>query len=734
MSHANMDNRAQTQEYIAKVAEQSKISIVKQIEGDFQTLHGMAAMIGSMEDADYDDLMPTIKNVNDNNAFLRMGFVDKNGTVKGVDVDGTGFEDEAIIEQESVERAFTGEDIITSAQKVKNGTEYVNHYAVPINKDGKTAGVLYAANNSEVLEEIMDTAAIDGEDNATIVDSEGNFVLRVDNSSAGGVLSNILDYISLDGEDAQRVRVDFGHNKSGMVEYTDGGETHWAAYTPIGINDWYVMSVVHGNAVNESFTEMTIGMLGIILSAILIFLLFVFMIKRTNARNHHALEEVAYTDELTGYSNYPKFLIDAEKLLLNNKDKKYTFWYSDLKNFKYVNDMFGYEVGDRVLRYWANVIEGNLREGETFCRASGDKFMALRVYTSKEEAEQRFNWAAEQLANYWETAEQGYKLELCAGIYCVSKEDENIRVSDMIDRANVAQKSIKSDGGIMCAFYSDEMRERILTEAKMERLMENAIKNEEFQVYLQPKIDIQHGDVLAGAEALVRWKSPELGMLPPNSFIPLFERNGFIVKLDKYMLEQACRIIREHLDSGDPKIILAVNVSRLCMRQEYFVQSYVDIKNKYNIPDNCIELEFTESIAVYNHELFRDIVRKFQQNGFVCSLDDFGSGQSSLNILKDIPVDILKLDMLFFHEENEVSRARALVRGIIDIAKGLGILTVAEGVESMEQVEFLRSAGCDMVQGFVFAKSMLENEFTVYSRPHVKTILQRKCESEEEGE
>ncbi len=725
MSYTRIQNQQGSRKYMGEVVEQSRTAISKQIDGDFETLSGLAELIGSMQaPIDFDALIPTLKEINNGNGFVRMGFVEPDGQATVVDISGSIYADVDLSDRGFVEKVYAGEKVLTDAQLSGRGENYVTFYGVPIYQDGKVIKVLYAANAADTLREITDASIFGGQGFAHIIDSDGDYVIRSLHSSADQEKLNIFDNYTFPPAEEARLRKDLMTGTSGFIEYSFDGEKRWAAYTPIGINGWSVIDIVPQEAISSDFTLMTNGMLMIVIGAICIFLFLVFMIRRSNARGRAALEKLAYTDEVTGYANFPKFLIDAERMLRVNEDKQYSIWYSDLKNFKNINTMFGYDIGDRLLQYWAEVVRSNLRDGETFGRASGDNFVILREFISEEESEQRFKWLVEQIARFPDLAEQGYKLEMCSGIYIVRDEDEKLSVNDMLDRANVAQKSVKYGAGSHCAFYTSEMQEKMLMETELETRMEKALKNHEFKLYFQPKIDIQHGDAVEGAEVLARWEDPERGLISPGEFIPLFEKNGFITKLDEYMFENACKIFRKRLDEGKRGIVLSVNASRLCMRQEDFVERYVAIKEKYRIPNYKIELEFTESIAFHNHVLFRSIVRELQENGFLCSMDDFGAGQSSLNILKDIPVDVLKLDMLFFREEKNEVRARAVVKGIVDIAQGIGVKTVAEGVESMGQVEFLRTTGCDMVQGYVFARPMPEEAFMDYMMEQEKKRLE----------
>ena len=280
---------------------------------------------------------------------------------------------------------------------------------------------------------------------------------------------------------------------------------------------------------------------------------------------------------------------------------------------------------------------------------------------------------------------------------------------DMLNRANIALRVAKEGRSDTCVFYSEDMRGLALRQLDIESRMENALRGSQFKLYFQPKVDIQNGNCVHGAEVLARWLDGDR-LVPPCDFIPLFERNGFIVQLDRYMFSQACAWLQQRIRSGKEPLNIAVNVSRLSIMQDDFLQYYSNIKERYAIPDDLLELECTESLALFD-ERFRELVLELQKRGFRCSLDDFGAGFSSLNVLKELPIDVLKLDMLFLRKSQDLKRERIVVSNVIAMAQQLSIRTVAEGVESAEQVEFLRAKGCNLVQGYVFARPMPEADF-----------------------
>ncbi len=241
--------------------------------------------------------------------------------------------------------------------------------------------------------------------------------------------------------------------------------------------------------------------------------------------------------------------------------------------------------------------------------------------------------------------------------------------------------------------------------------MYGALERNEFEVYMQPKVDLKTGEI-SGAEALVRWNHPELGLLNPIRFIPIFEKNGFITKLDKFVFDQVCLYLRSWLNLGYHVVPVSVNVSRIHFLNANFVHDYNKIKENYNIPDNLIEIEITESVVFSNEkedEIFT-VMRKFRNDGFDISMDDFGSGYSCLGLLKDMPIDTLKLDKIFLEHIEDYS-SQIIVNNIVNMAKNLNLNVISEGVETDMQVDFLRDIGCDMAQGFIFEKPIPISEF-----------------------
>ncbi|MDX5700297.1 EAL domain-containing protein, partial [Clostridioides difficile] len=280
----------------------------------------------------------------------------------------------------------------------------------------------------------------------------------------------------------------------------------------------------------------------------------------------------------------------------------------------------------------------------------------------------------------------------------------------IMDRANTARKTIKGGHKNSFAFYDKEMHKKILKEKEIENSMVDALNNGEFIVYFQPKYSLSDYQII-GAEALVRWDNPQKGLIPPIEFIPVFERNGFIVNIDFYVFEEVCKKIREWMDEGQKVVPISVNLSRMHFVNSNFIEEFKLIVDKYKIPTRLIELELTETAVLDNIEGLLDTMNNLKEKGFVISMDDFGTGYSSLNLLKELPVDILKLDRAFFTEKDESNNEKIVISNVIKMAKELKMKVISEGVETISQVEFLKQIGCDMVQGYLFSKPMPVKEF-----------------------
>lgn len=419
--------------------------------------------------------------------------------------------------------------------------------------------------------------------------------------------------------------------------------------------------------------------------------------------NGVVVDYLATYDELTGIYNKQAFYAKTKEMLLDNPDKNFDLLRINIERFKVLNDLFGESTGDKLLRYIGKFLkEINL----PLCvsgRLYADNFVVC--YEAGKGDSRRMINTLQMVADSFAI---NNRTILSFGLYRI--DDKTLPVSVMCDRANMALWKAKGNFKNPYCEYDEKMRQQVLKEQKIINAMEMAIQNKEFTLYLQPKYNIEKGTII-GAEALVRWISLENGFISPGDFIPVFENNGFVYEVDKFIWEESCRYLRKWLDEGREVHPISVNVSRIDLYDPKLVQHLVDLREKYQLPSQYLELEITESAYTEDPEQIITITRQLREAGFVILMDDFGTGYSSLNMLKDIQIDVLKLDMGFLKSSDYSAKGGNILTAILKMAESLKMQTIAEGVETKEQVEFLKSIGCKYVQGFYYSKPLPVEDF-----------------------
>lgn len=447
---------------------------------------------------------------------------------------------------------------------------------------------------------------------------------------------------------------------------------------------------------------------GIIIMWIALFMVYLRKLYSLESSNK-TLYDITTKDPLTGAYNFETFKKKAQKLLTQTT-KKYSLSYVDFADFKYINDVFGYKYGDEILINYAATISNELRTGEVLGRVSADNFVILRYYNEKNDIMVRQQQVDIKITEFMHDMYGGQAVSVQCGIFYLEDLAEDLQIEGILDRANYARKTVKTGLNRKYAVYDESIRKQLRYEKSIENRMLKSLENEEFLVYFQPKVDLQTG-LATQAEALVRWQTDEGLIIPPDKFIPIFEKKYLISSLDQYVFKKVCAFIRRRLDAGLPVNTISVNVSRLQFYNSDFVKTYEDIKNKFRIPDHLLEIEITESIAFDNVTFLEKTVSELKSKGFLISIDDFGTGFSSLSLLKNIPIDVLKIDQSFFRESIHKEKDNIVIKGIIDLVNKLSIRTVAEGIETAEQVAFLKSVNCNMIQGYFFYRPLPEDKF-----------------------
>ncbi len=405
---------------------------------------------------------------------------------------------------------------------------------------------------------------------------------------------------------------------------------------------------------------------------------------------------------ITNDKNPSFFNQEARAIMDSNPDKNFALIQFDVAKFKMINEQFGEEFGDELLDYFIHTLKLLCGKDQLYVRLTADVFMLLTPFETKDDISRFVEYINSNLLGY-----KGIPYRLVFGVCRIRDKSANLRKFG--DGAALARQSIKNDVLTHLAFYSDEMKESAKMHKFIEDSMENALQNHEFVMYLQPKYSISREKVI-GAEALVRWVHPERGIIPPMEFVPLFEENGFILKMDAYIWEEACKAIRDWIDRGVEPVPISVNVSRRHLKDRLFVDILNNLTHKYGIPKHLLEIEITETIE---EAAVKEGILSLKESGYTLLMDDFGSGYSSLNMLKDTQFDVIKIDRIFLQDFISSERGRNIVEHTIRMTRAIGLDLVAEGVETKEQAMFLSSCGCDMAQGFYYAKPMTLADFNM---------------------
>lgn len=408
-------------------------------------------------------------------------------------------------------------------------------------------------------------------------------------------------------------------------------------------------------------------------------------------------------DRLTGLYNREGFFDEAKKFIKEHQGEELCMLASNVKDFKLVNELFGNDKGDEVLVKHAKLLVDNGAEEAVTGRISGDRFS--RVILKKNLDEKLLKDNIEALCSF---ADDGvYKMHIYVGVYELRDKSESVQT--MYDKANIAIERIKGDYQQTIAYYSDSDMETLMHEKSIVAEFDKAIANEEFCMYLQPQVDCK-GNLL-GAEALVRWIHPKRGLLYPDSFVGVLEKAGLIYRLDNCIWDKAAKLLCKWKKEGFGNYHISVNISAKDFYYLDLYEVFTGLIRKYDIEPEKLNLEITETVIMSDVKMHMEVVDRLQKFGFHIEIDDFGSGYSSLNTLKDIKADLLKIDMLFLHETENQARSRKILNSIISMANALNMTVITEGVETKNQLDFLSDMGCGMFQGFYFSKPVSVEEF-----------------------
>ncbi len=463
-----------------------------------------------------------------------------------------------------------------------------------------------------------------------------------------------------------------------------------------------LLSYIYANPVQS------IVILCVAFGMLVFILLYFIMVKR---RYNKHIYELAYRDKLTGLGNIYSFEDTIEKRWLEHRGKEVFIISMDISHFATINETYGRGIGDYTISYVGRRLNELYGEEGIIARSKVDNFLIFGVADREGKISEWMNAIKQEIGILvFEEGGMGRNeitINYNFGV-TIAQCTRSTLVKTLIDHAEMARKAAKRGNAHLC-YFNEEMEQQLLREKTIEDCMGGALALGEFQVYYQPKYCMADNEIV-GAEALVRWQNKDYGFMSPAEFIPIFEKNGFIVELDFYVMEQVYKMLQGRLERGEKTVRISINQSRLHFAQKNYIERLNELRDKYGIPRELIELELTESIFAHMKDI-SEMVDKLKANGYYLSVDDFGAGYSSLNMLKEISIDTLKIDKDFLSGEDKSGRYQKVIQKVVELANDLNMDIICEGVEREEQAEFLQSIGCMYAQGYLYAKPMAEDDF-----------------------
>ena len=691
---------------LSEEAEENAALIEKEIDAKFGVLQSFANELSSTGDeiAEIRDMQSFVEVYN----FRRMGFVDLNGIAKTTD----GFEKDLSF-REFYQVGLKGESFITESlqETIGDSTEdMINILSVPVyDNKGEINGVLFATYLTEKFHEVIFSDSFQGEGYTYIVAGDGDVI-----SSYGDGMQKEYDNIFIYTGDAaqyddaiqEKVENDMREKISRVgIGVNEDNDKYFYCYKPLEIEsadmNWYIFSIEPKSVLDERMHPIMrdIQFLTVILICILVMANIIFLYY--NVRRRQELFRLAYKDSITGGDNFSNFKEKAKKY---ENTEGYVIAL-DISEFKLVNNVCGNARGNEVLKVIWDVIMANCNDNEQAARVNADRFVIFWIESSKKTVTYRI----EKLINEIEGISEQLsvpRLYPVIGIRAVEKLDD---ADKRYGEALRAKALVKNRRDRHYAFYDEIDYDTIVENKNLENGFEKALADKKFEVWYQPKFNSHTGKIV-GSEALIRWRADDGSLISPGRFIPLFEKNGNIIRLDEYVFREVCRQQKEWQKEGIQILPVSVNISRFSLYYSNVVEKYERIINYYDVDHKYVQIEITES-AIIENTVIVELIQKFHDAGFDILLDDFGSGYSSLASLNQMPFDTIKLDKsLVDYVGNE--NGEKLLKFIVQLVQSLGMKITAEGVEYKEQLDFLENLNCDDIQGFYFSKPLMLADFS----------------------
>ena len=611
---------------------------------------------------------------------------------------------------EEKEKFFKDNDVkISQTRQSKIDNNKINIYSKKT-KLGKKDVVILLVIETKKYEEIFIQSVYSGNGYEYIITKKGDIIaksnLNQEETNIYEIIEKTIDEKQNNKNALNKIGENIKNNEDSEVILYNGIKKYFVTYQKLGINDWYLVILTHGSAVAEELNQVIIIMLIISILIILIISVVSIYIVISEKRKEESLYNLAYIDPITKLGNHNYFNQQGQKILSDKEIKNKYIMALDIDKFKSFNKKYGHELGNKLLEEVGKKLKEILKEKAIICRISNDIY-GIIIYEIKN-IEKQANKICQDVSKIIINNIE-YNILVYLGIYKII--DNKYNLLESFDKALIAHDKTKGNSEKQYYIYNEEIELQLEKENEIENIMQQALESKEFVIYYQPKISTQN-DKITEAEALVRWfRNGKL--IPPNEFIPIFEKNRFIIKLDKYIFKEVCKDLNNWKQKNvNLKVpMISINISKEHFYEEEFIKEFVDIAKKYNIDPKEIELEITESATLNSNIDVIKVMNNIKKYGFRISLDDFGTGTSTLGMLQNMPIDTLKIDKIFVDKIDFNNTDKNIIEYIVYIAKKLNLKTVAEGVENENQVNYLKSIECDMLQGYYYSTPVSKGTF-----------------------
>lgn len=682
---------AEEQRNVHNISELNAAAIRHELESRHTLLRSIVDSLSQDRTYEPQPLLSKLTQYKLNYNFYNMGLLLPDGTF--YTTDGGPYQ---IGQYPLFQQALQGEEVLShSIPAVDNASIKVNVMTVPFYQNGALSYVFVASYRSDILAQTLNLSAFNGKGYSFLVNSSGHAVVY-GNETADSTFSELLRFIDDSPELSPA-------DDEACLFFDYNGQRYYAHFEALGISDWYLMTCAPEHVVFAGTynilreTMLSMGLLwGLVLFAALVIAVVYWRYRRKTQR-------IVFFDPLLERPNYESLKVYLSALTPRERESM-AFFVLDVDKFKEFNFLYGSERGDELLRYLDRSFREELPQ-DFLVRQAADQFAGLLHSANRCETEGKLD----RLLHRFEQDIRNKEVEpfeVSIGI-CRLADYDTVQV--MFSDALIAKNTIKNDRVLNYAFYDEQMRHKRMNEVRMESEFAGAVENNEFQVYYQPKINSSTGKIV-GAEALVRWKKPDGSMVSPGEFIPCFENNGQIIKLDEVILTTVCRQMKAMERDGLPVVPVSINLSRVHLRYPGIAAKIAQIIDEMRIDPTKLSFEITES-ALYEDSIpLKDIVSRIHALGCQVDMDDYGTGVSGPNSLANNSFDVLKLDKSFVDKLGD-SRMQVVISSTIQMAQQLGMTLIAEGVETSEQVQQLQALGCYLVQGFYYSRPLPEADY-----------------------